>query len=470
MNKTFVLSKVERQSLDYFKDEFSVEMNLIYGNITYNEKHIYIFKDSIKNDLLQVDLGLRDSSGYKSKNNNAATTGTLYGGIRGTMRGLLAFMSQCEVSSEVNSDKYAYKPMSYNPVDGYPYNTFRDTGRTNRKSWDIFTSGIFIENRLFSAELCVDRMRWGPAERNAVTLSGDTPPMGLLKLETDFWKAHYIQTINIIKGTRYKDKYMYAHRVELSLPHTIHLGINEVLVYGDSTGDGDTLNPGTHFNKRSFDYIYAIPFVPYYFAQHYNGDRENTALSFDLAFNPVKRLKIYTELYLDDLGSPLSFFDKNWYNKWAVTMGGHYYFPFEKYDLSILMEYTRVEPWVYTHVFGESHRYRHYGQSLGTSIGPDGDEFYTGLYFKPDRKLGLNVFYRNKRQGYGRKGDNIADVHLDKDGLGKSFLGGPINTTNSIGLQAGLEVTRLFDIRGSLEQSLNEESDLSISIVFDFYW
>jgi hypothetical protein len=465
------LSTVEQQELDYQREEFSLDLLLFEPDIQYNEKHIYRFSDKSRSDQLIIDLGLKDSAGLSVDNKEEYNTGCLYGGIRGVMRNTLAFQSEIRISSEINS-KRKFPPSDYNPVNGYPYNTFGETGMSNKKSWDMFSTGLFIENKVLTAEAGVDRMRWGPAERNALTLSGDGPPIALLKVEADFWNFHYTHTINIIKGEKYKDKYMYAHRLEWRLPLHFRLGINEVVIYGDNTEDGDLRHPGTWYNLRHFDPIYAIPFIPYFFAEHYNGDRDNVALSMDLSFTSIRNLKVYTELFLDDLISPLDFFDDYWSNKWAATIGCRYYLPLNFPDISALVEYTRVEPWVYTHFFGESHRYRHYGQSLGTAtVGPNGDEVYFALCLKPSRKLRAELFARNNRKGTGGRGDSITDIYftgIDSDK--KSFLGGAVQTQRTLGLHLSYEISRLIDVRASGERDMADNPDTRLTAVLDVYW
>jgi hypothetical protein len=313
-------------------------------------------------------------------------------------------------------------------------------------------------------------MRWGPSERNALAISGDTPPFGLLKLEADFWRVHYTQTIGLLKGEKYLDKYLFAHRLEFHLPLRMTAGVNEILIYGDNAHDGDTANAGSHFGERRLDYVYSLPFIPYYFSQHFNGDRDNMTISMDFSALPMPGLKLYFELFIDDLVSPLSFFSDYWSNKWAATLGAHYYFPFERHDVSLLAEYAFVEPWVYTHFFGESHRYRHYGQSLGTSVGPDGDELFVKLNFRPSRKLSFDLFGRNLRQGVGRPGDLITDVHYAGDPATRSFLGGAVMTTRTAGLSAAVEITRLLDFRLSAAQEFNGINTLNLSAAIDAYW
>ncbi|MFH0921920.1 MAG: capsule assembly Wzi family protein, partial [Fibrobacterota bacterium] len=467
---TVTLNRVEMQGLDYYCGEFSIEGRLYEDRLPNREKHVYVFEDTVKKDLLTVDLGLKDSAAWRFSGGHGCMSAVFYGGIRGRMRDQLAFRSDVAVASELNTDK-VYRMHNYDPVNGYPYNTFGDTALTNKKSWDFFESGLFLENRICAVELGVDRLRFGPAERNALTLSGETPPLGLLKLETQFWRFHYIHTINIIKGTRFRDKYMYAHRLEVALPQRFRLGLNEVVVYGDSTGDASPTNAGNRFGTRHFDALYSIPFIPYYFAQHYSGDRDNMALSLDAACHRIPNTKIYAELFLDDLISPLSFFDDYWSNKWAFTGGVHYYFPFAWPDLSLLMEYSRIEPWVYTHFFGESHRYRHYGQSLGSVIGPNADQFFMNARVAFQRTVVLDASFRNTRQDRGLRGDLITDTYvLGADPRTKMFLGGVVDGQRFAGLGLTLEPTRLLRLKFQYDQDLLNGGNAGVQTVVDINW
>ncbi|OGK01417.1 MAG: hypothetical protein A2519_15015 [Candidatus Raymondbacteria bacterium RIFOXYD12_FULL_49_13] len=478
-NKSCRLSIVEKQELAYYKKEFSFDLAELDPTVRYDEKHIFFYNRTAsgnKDDFLKIDLGFRDSAGYVSASGEEFISGCFYGGIYGSIHGILV-QNEIQVASELNSEN-KYFSHDYNPIHGYPYNVFGNQDSTNKKSWDTFTSGIFFRKNRFLLSLAVDRMRWGPGEFVQLALSGNTPPMGTLKAETDFWRFHYIHTINMLKGYKYQKKYLYAHRLECVLPKKVTVGVNEMVVYGDNTNDGDTLHPGTTFQTRNFDLIYSIPFIPYYFAQHYSGDRDNMALSFDVTSTTIRNLKLYIELFLDDLISPVSFFDDWWSNKWAFTSGGRFIIPVLYPDMDICVEYTRIEPWVYTHFFGESHRYTHYGESLGANFGPNADALTISLGIRPSQKLNSHVLFQHSRKGQGNPGDAITDIHylIPPAGLTaekyntKYFLGKNYQSTSIIGIDFSLRATRLLNIRLYGTQELTNNNERSALAVIDIYW
>jgi len=303
-----VLSRVEKRSLVYFKREFSGDLRLFMPDIPYGERHIYRFRDTARGDQIVLDLGIKDSLSYLGMDGQRIMSAVLTARVRGRIRNTLAYQVHADIFSEINSQD-VYVEHDYNPVNGYPHNTFGKTGEpTNTKSWDTFTTGLFFKNRFGDFEIGVDRFQWGPGQFNFLTQSGAGPPVGILKGETDLWKFHYVHTINVIMGEKYRNKYMYAHRLEWALPLHFKVGINEVIVYGDSTGDGDESEFATHWDerrtKRGFDPIYTIPFVPYFLAEHYSGDRDNVALSFDISTGVFPFTELYMELFLDDLNQP----------------------------------------------------------------------------------------------------------------------------------------------------------------------
>jgi len=468
------LTRVETQAQAYFRREFSGEFRLFMPELSYGERHIHRFQDTLRGDEIVVDLGIKDSLSYFGVDGQKIMSGILTGQVRGTIRNTLAYQVHTEIASEINSQK-VYPPHDYNPVNGYPYNTFGETaGPTDKKSWDTFITGLFFENRLGTFELGVDRFQWGPGQFNFLTQSGAGPPVGLLKAEVDLWKLHYVHTINVIMGEKYRDKFMYAHRLEWALPLRFNLGINEVIIYGDGTDDGDSTEASTQWDerrkKRAFDPIYAIPFVPYFLAEHYRGDRDNVALGFDVSTGAFPYTLLYLELFLDDLISPLSFFDDHWSNKWAVTLGARYYLPVLYPDISFYLEYTRVEPWVYTHFFGESHRYRHYGQSLGTQVGPNGDLLHFSFVVSPKRQLRFEIFSENSRKGNGEPGDSITDVHLLGKNAKKRFLGKNVTHQLSAGFDIRYEVSRLINLRTRFSQNFYGTPTGTFFGVIDLFW
>jgi len=81
-----------------------------------------------------------------------------------------------------------------------------------------------------------------------------------------------------------------------------------------------------------------------------------------------------------------------------------------------MAEYTRIEPWVYTHHLGASHRYTHFGQNLGSDLGPNSQEIYSklGMEFAAFR---LDLHVSSVAHDTAR-GGNITDIHAYVNELG----------------------------------------------------
>ena len=75
-------------------------------------------------------------------------------------------------------------------------------------------------------------------------------------------------------------------------------------------------------SDRHFEWVYAMPFMSYVFAQHYLGDLDNTGLSFDISVKTLPHWEFYGEMLWDDMKKVTSMFDDSWWgNKWGASVG-----------------------------------------------------------------------------------------------------------------------------------------------------
>jgi hypothetical protein len=226
-------------------------------------------------------------------------------------------------------------------------------------------------------------------------------------------------------------KYMHVHRLDLSLPKNITLGLSETALYGSTTEEFPNPNEDADSTGREFEWAYVIPFIPYVFQEHLQGDQDNISLAFDLSVKTIPHWEFYGELLWDDMKSPTSMFDDGWWgNKWATSVG------VARDSLKLgstlwnwYLEYTRVEPWVYTHHKGGGYTYRSYSQSLGTDLGPNSQEVYSevsGSYKVESGFLKDALFKGTLHASAVAKdtafGGNITDMHTPESATDKKFL------------------------------------------------
>ncbi len=351
-------------------------------------------------------------------------------GLRGIIRpslrisaGDFSFYSSLDVWTDYRSDTL-FTPSSYEPFDGIPYNLYGRADSSSVRSSDSFRGGVVWRTGPFLLETAVDYLRQGPAVFFPLTFSGQAPPITYFRGRFDIGPVHYTHTVGQLKCQRDKPKYLYTHRLQFETwGERITAAISEVIVNGSVAEDAqsDSLRAEYYGQERGWEWVYLIPFIPYSFAEHYIGDRDNAALAFDITLSVPRSFRWYLEIFLDDVTATI--WTDDWGNKWAATVGGEYFGCIAGRDVHALIEYSRVEPWVYTHFYGGSHRYAHFDKPLGAPGGPnsDGLAFQTVVTVSPLHAAGIR--FSMARKGAGR-GSSILDVFRDGvDSPSKTFLG-----------------------------------------------
>ena len=115
-------------------------------------------------------------------------------------------------------------------------------------------------------------------------------------------------------------------------------------------------------------------------------------------------------------------FDNSWWgNKWAASVGiARDSIHLGPALFSWLTEYTRIEPWVYTHHKGGGYTYAHYNQPLGNNLGPNSQELYTELSSQISF-VELSIFASMVAKDLAF-GSNIRDIHTPESSTDKHFL------------------------------------------------
>jgi hypothetical protein len=132
-------------------------------------------------------------------------------------------------------------------------------------------------------------------------------------------------------------------------------------------------------------------------------DRDNGNLYFDLQTKFMKNLELQGTFFLDeDILSNLGDLEK-YTNKTGYQVGAFWYQPLSINDLSLIFEYTKIRPYVYTHI-DIKNNYTAFGANLGHRIGPNADELMTRVNYNFNEWIRLSLEYR-----FVRKGNNVYD-------------------------------------------------------------
>jgi hypothetical protein len=342
-----------------------------------------------------------------------------------------------------------FQTSSYQPYEGVPYNLYGRADSSHTRSSDLVRGGLRYSGIGYSLEIAIDYFRYGPAVYYPLMFSGYAPPLTYARLNLDLGPFKYSHSVGQLKNQKDKPKFFYTHRYQCSLwkDHLV-FGLNEVIVNGSTTDQQDSLGPNAlrrdyYGVERKMEWAYIIPIIPMKFTEHYNGDRDNGLMSFDADLHLPHNFRCYIEFLMDDMTSPWTIFTDDWGNKWAVTAGTQWFGTFKRHDLAATIEYSRVEPWVYTHFYGGSHRYDHFNVPLGNPLGPNSDalNMVFEIFLNPQNTIGLS--FVNTRWNHSTRGGNITDVFQDSsstdtaripDSEHKTFLGKGTERSTRIGL------------------------------------
>ncbi len=218
---------------------------------------------------------------------------------------------------------------------------------------------------------------------------------------------------------------MSGHRLEVDLTDRVNIGLYEAVVFG---------------GRWDMSYLNPVMFLKG--AEHFNGDHDNAVMGMDFRVFVHRTHSIYGEFFIDDITTTK--LGTDWYgNKLAYQIGTFIITPFGFDDLDCRIEYTRVNPWVYTHRT-PINRYDHYGDVLGYPAGPNSDEVFVELRKRFSRRFHSSLAFARRRHGVNPPGENIGgDSRAGfSDGNSKSakFLAGIRETTNLLSLDLSYEL------------------------------
>jgi hypothetical protein len=184
------------------------------------------------------------------------------------------------------------------------------------------------------------------------------------------------------------DKYFAAHRFGFSFPGVLDFGFQEMYIY----------------SNRSVDLAYLNPLVMMESVQRARGERDNGFWTFDASTKFIRGLEIRGTLLFDDIHIP-GLFTNEWDDRYAFQLSMFWADPFGLSNINVMTEYTRIEPWVFSHGRSRDNSYTNSGALLGPAIGPNADSWFFRVDWLPRRNLSLSG-----RVLLGRKGENVYDA------------------------------------------------------------
>jgi len=292
-----------------------------------------------------------------------------------------------------------------------------------------------------------------------LVLSGNNPPMDFLQFNFDYGIVHFTSIFASTVGefssnpdARYT-KYWAFNRLKLSFKNLFDVGIGESIVY----------------SGRGVELGYATPLGFYKFIEHSLQDRDNANLYLDFQSNFIDNFELQGMLFLDEnILSNLQDLDK-YTNKTAYQFGLFWYQPLSLNDFSLVVEYTKIRPFVYSHV-DSMNTYTAFGKNLGHKIGPNSDEIFSRLSYNFNERIRVNFNYAFVRSGeniYDGDGNLVknvgGDIYLNHDSRPENdqayFLDG-IRFNHNI-FELGLRIEPVRDFIFDIINNYNVEKNLT---------
>ena len=309
------------------------------------------------------------------------------------------------------------------------YNFKYVENRENIGNYD-FTEGYlryFIrpaKDMSLAIELGREKMKFGYGYKSKFILSGDHPLLDFIKLDFDYgvfsftsWHASTVGEYDPIRDLNYT-KYIATNQFKLSFKNLFDFAIGESIIY----------------SGRGIELAYLNPFAFYKFEEMSLQDRDNAMAWLQFETHFIKDLEFQATFYMDD--DPFGNLQNlsNYINKTGYKLSAFWYSPFSVNDLSLIFEYTRIRPYVYSHI-NPKDTYTAWGQILGDQIGPNSDEIFARLAYNVNASLRLNFDFQHIRHGNNiydslgnlifNAGGNVFVAHRDGiDPVNIEFLDG----------------------------------------------
>jgi hypothetical protein len=287
------------------------------------------------------------------------------------------------------------------------------TGSVAYQSYSRYRSNLSYDMDWGRLSVARDAAHWGPGRFANLVFQEDAIPFNQLTFTSRLGpisvQSMYGQLsagLDWESDTTSQPKSMYAHRYELLASKNLLLGISEQLI----------------LFKVSAPFAF-VPVIPLFITKATEKERLNNGnIAFDAAYRLPGIGELYSELLIDDIQSPTSLFNDQWSNKWAWMAGMHGIRDLGTARSGMILEYSRVEPWVYTHYIKNTSQTANQDYPLGNPWGPNSQAVIAKAYVDwRDTwyvSTQLTLIWKGKDLGSA-----IEDIHPEEQAK-KEFLAG----------------------------------------------
>jgi len=137
-----------------------------------------------------------------------------------------------------------------------------------------------------------------------------------------------------------------------------------------------------------------IPFNFFKYMDRDTGKKDtqdvNGGLYFNLQIRYPKQIKFYSTLFIDVINTR-AIFKKDYHETWVAYSFGVRESGLIKSNIDVILEYTRLNPWIYEHKYGGLTNYQHLSYPLGHWLGQNADQLKVKFIYYPIRGLNISL-------------------------------------------------------------------------------
>ncbi len=176
-----------------------------------------------------------------------------------------------------------------------------------------------------------------------------------------------------------RTKYLASHLLEYSPSEALNLALGESMVYSD------------HLKLE-----YLFPLMFFRSADHQANSPDNAQIFLGGRYTLARVGSFYGTLFIDDLNIDKFFSSENT-NIIAGTLGAKFIDVLAP-NLDLNVEYTRLNPWVYTHEY-DATDYTSNGYPLGHWLGQNADLIFVSMNYRWTNEICSRLFFQKIRKG-----------------------------------------------------------------------
>ncbi|MCB0723882.1 MAG: hypothetical protein KDC73_04220 [Ignavibacteriae bacterium] len=423
--KRKTLSQTDKDLLDYYDIEFEKD---VYGTVNKQsslfsnfdlekifdnkkQKHLYVYNDS--NAVFYVDyygnLSYRTSSG-DSLGSHSILLGNGGFGVSGTLFNSVGFSLKAYNGAKLSGDSSDFQFARQTDKTIYANGNTYDFN--NKTYYDYYTGYLRYQTATNWFGLSVGRyqLTQGTGFMDKLFLSENSVPFDFAKVDLKYKAISYSFLYGSLRGdslgVELNSKNIATHNLDIRFSEAFKVGFFESVIITNSSFSFTFLNPislliSAELNKAS------------------QGDApnvNNNLMGFDAEVVPVKNLAFQGSMIIDDLQFSSLFSDSSEIsNKFGFQFGTYWTDAFTVPDLTLKLEYTRLNPFVYAHKSNKA-QYTNWNLPLGPNLPPNSDQIAAGLYFNYGSRVKTSLVYQHQRSGEGIILDSAGNVVINYGG------------------------------------------------------